>query len=238
MVLGPDIWEVLALVFLGLALGAGVELGIMLGPGRFYIAKRARKENLDSINAGEWDVAITRIIQPIKDDVDSLKDLVKAEEIQKQVGTVQARLEELDQALETRLEGIQLEPIEARITALDEAMGKHLQAIWDGLQDLPGRVRSSVAGSQGQEVKAIQKAGEAAELDAIEYYEAELSPEERLAARIDQMSPSPEWQKQHQVGNIIVQGVKELVTEKLLERRNTVTMRPVRGGKKFPEVYG
>lgn len=240
MVLGPDIWEVLALVFLGLGLGAGVELGIMLGPGRFYIAKRARKENLESINAGEWDEAIGRIIQPIQDDVATLKELVEAEELQAQITLVHGRLEELDGALEARLDEIQIQPVVDKLQALDEALGTHLTAIHDGLDGLPARVRSSLEGARGAEMKEVYKGIEAAESTAIEMYEAEMSPEDRLAARIDQIQPPEEWAKKHEVGNLILTGVKEYVVDQIRARRgDVVNMRRV-GGKKgrYTSVYG
>lgn len=241
MALGPDIWEVLALVFLGLALGAGVELGIMLGPGRFYIAKRARKENLASINAGEWDGAISKIIQPIQDDVATLKELVEAEDLQAQIATVHSRLEEVDAALESRLEGMTLEPVQEKLEALDQALGAHLTNLQTGLQDLPGRVRSSIEGVRGSEIKAVQKVYENAEEEAIAMYEAELPPGDYLASRIDALDPGPKWRAKHEIGGMIVDGVKEFLKMRASEARgNVINMRRVGGAteKGFPTIYG
>lgn len=212
----------------------------MLGPGRYYIAKRARAENLAAIEAGEWDPAFDRAVAPLRKELGELQELVKAEELQAQVTQVQARLEELDQALEARLQEISIEPVQEKLEALDEALGAHLQAIQENMESLPGRVRSSLAGSQGAEIKGIQKAAEAAEMDAVELYEADMDPQERLIARIDAMSPSAKWQQDHQIGAEIVRGVKDMVIEQLRARRgNVVTMKRVGSGEgNFPTVYG
>ncbi len=225
---------------------------VMVGPeiltARLYLrgmlAKKLRKDIrgqlLEDVDDGLLDPAIKRATAGVEAAIQEVKELVKTEDVQARIAQVQARLEELDQALEARLEGIQVKPLEAKLEALDEALGQHFTAIHSGLESLPGRVRSSLDGSKGTEVKMIQKAAEGAEEAAVEFYEAELSPEERLAGRIDQMNPSPEWQQQHQVGNMIVQGVKEMVREQLLARRgNVVTMGRIAGPKgKFPSVYG
>ncbi len=234
----------------GLVLIAIMAL-VMVGPeiltARLYLrgmlSKKVRKDVragfLEDVENGSLDPALKRVTAPIEASIQEVRNLVKSEDIQAQIAQVHSRLEELDKALESRLEGIQVEAVEAKLEALDEALGKHLTAIHAGLESLPGRLRSSLDGSQGVEVKALQKAAEAAEEGAIEYYEGELSPEERLAGRIDSMNPSPKWQQEHQVGNMIIQGVKEMVREQLLARRgNTVVnMHPVSQGK-FPTVYG
>ncbi len=208
------------LVFLGLALGAGVELGIMLGPGRHYIAKRARKENLESINSGEWDegfqALIKPILQPIQDDVSTLKDLGEAEDLKAHIEPVQAKLEELDQAL-----------------------GAHLTNLQEGMKDLPGRVRSSLEGVRGAEIKAIQKVAEDAEQEAISYYESEMPQEDRLAAKIDAMDPGPKWREKHEVGAMILDGVKEMIKLRVQETRgNVLSMRQTGAKGRFPNVYG
>ncbi len=235
----------------GLILIATMAL-VMVGPeiltARLYLrgmlSKKVRtdvrKGFLEDVENGSLDPALKRVTAPIEASIQEVRDLVKSEDIQAQIAQVQTRLEELDQALETRLESIQTEPVEAKLEALDEALGKHLTAIHEAMEVLPSRLRSSLDGSQGVEVKALQKAAEGAEDAALEFYEAELTPEERLAGRIDSMNPSPKWQQEHQVGNMIIQGVKEMVREQLLARRgNVITMgraKEPRG--KFPSVYG
>lgn len=236
----------IALDFFGLFLLPGSELmwGLILGivpeiaVGMFLWNKRLRKALrkdvrkglLEDVDAGLLDPAMKRATAGVESGIGELKDLVKAEELQEQVGTVQARLQELDEALEARLEAIQIEPVTTKLQELDEALGRHLTAIHDGLDTLPERVRSSLAGSQGAEMKQVYKGIEAAEETAIEMYEAEMSPEDRLAARIDQMQPNAEWAKKHEVGNLILTGVKEYVVEQIRTRRgnpNVVNMRRI-----------
>ncbi len=227
---------------------------VMVGPeiltARLYLrgmlAKKLRKDIrgqfLDDVENGLLDPALKRVTAPIEARIEEIKDLVQADGLEAKIGQVHSRLEELDQALEARLDEITIEPVQAKLEELDQALGKHLTAIHDGLADLPARVRSSVAGSQGAEMKEIYKGVEAAEADVVQAYEMELSPEERLAGRIDQMEPSPEWQKKHEVGSLILAGVKEYVKEGLLARRggsSVVNMRriPSKSGD-FPDVYG
>lgn len=237
----------------GLVLVATMAL-VMVGPeiltARLYLrgmlAKKLRadirRQLLEDVDEGLLDPAIKRATAGVEEGISDLKNLVGSEDLEARILQVQERLEELDKSLEARLEGIQVEGIEEKIQELDEAVGKHLLALHEGqktlLAELPSRIRSSLDGSHGVEVKALQKAAEGAEEAAIEYYEGELTPEERLAGRIDQMNPSPDWQKQHQVGNMIIQGVKEMVREQLLARRgDVVNMRRVESGK-FARITG
>ena len=228
----------------GLVLGIVPEIvvGMVLWNKRLRKALRkdVREQLLSDVDEGLLDPAISRATAGVETHIQEIKDLVQAEDLQAQVAQVHGRLEELDQALEARLDALSIDPVQEKLRELDEALGAHLTALHEGLQDLPARVRSSLAGSQGAEMKEVYKAVEAAETTAIEMYEAELSPEERLAARIDQMEPSDDWKRKHEVGNMIVAGVKEFVRDQILARRgDVVNMRRVGSGEgKFPTVYG
>ncbi len=224
-----------------------IAVGMLLWNKRLRksLRKDIRAQLLSDVDKGLLDPAIERATAGVETHIQEIQDLIKAEDVQAGIAKVQARLEELDQALEVRLQEISIEPVQAKLEELDVALGGHLQAIQDRManleETLPGRVRSSLEGSRGSEVKEIQKAAEAAEGTAVELYEAELEPSERLLARFDAMNPSPKWRQEHQVGDMIIQGVKEMVREQILARRgNTITMKRVGGaeGKGFPTVYG
>ncbi len=232
------------LLIVGALLLVGPEILVAALYLRPMLAKKLRKDIrgqlLEDVDQGLLDPAIKRATAGVESKIQEVVELVKTEDLQAQVAQVHGRLEELDQALEARLQGLSIDPVQEKIQELDEALGAHLTALHEGLKELPARVRSSLEGTRGAEMKEVYKAAEAAETTAIEMYEAELSPEERLAARIDQMEPSPEWQKKHEVGSMIVAGVKEFVVETIRARRgDVVNMRriPSRAGG-FPDVYG
>ena len=232
----------------GLVLGIVPEIAV----GMFLWNKRLRKalrkdvreQLLADVDEGLLDPAIKRATAGVESGIQELKDLVGAEELQAQVTTVQARLEELDQALETRLEGLSVQPIQEKLEELDSSLGEHLDALYGRLdameQTLPARLRSSLAGADGAEKKQLYAAATEAEEHLIEEYEATLTPEEKALAKIEAWQPSPEYQAQHQLGTALIQGLKEIALGELRERRpNIVTMKRVGTGKtsKFPSVY-
>ncbi len=237
------------LLVVGALLLVGPEILVASLYLRPMLAKKLRREIreqlLADVDQGLLDPAIERATSGVETRIQEIQDLIKAEDVQAGISQVQSRLEELDQALETRLDALSVEPVQAKLEELDVALGGHLQAIQERMANLektlPGRVRSSLEGSMGTEIKEIQRAAEGAEGTAVELYEAELEPSERLLARFDAMNPSPKWRQEHQVGDMIIQGVKEMVREQILARRgNVVTMKRVGGteGKGFPTVYG
>ncbi len=226
----------MVLLVVGALLLVGPEILVASLYLRPMLAKKLRKEIrtqlLADVDEGLLDPAIERATAGVE----------------REVAKVLSHVDQLDERLDERLselEPVSIEPVQEKLEKLDVALGGHLQAIQERManleETLPSRVRSSLEGSRGAEIKGIQKAVEAAEETAVELYEAELEPSERLLARFDAMNPSQKWRQEHQVGDMIIQGVKEMVREQIIARRgNVVTMKRVGGteGKAFPTVYG
>ena len=236
----------------GLILGIVPEIvvGMVLWNKRLRKALRkdVREQLLADVDAGLLDPAIARAtagvdaaIGEVKENVSGvtgsiseLKDLVNAEDLQAQIGTVQTRLEKLDSALEARLEKIQLDPIEAKVEELNVAVGAHLTSIYEGLEALPARLRSSLAGAQGAEMKELYKAATEAETEAIAAYESQMGADEKALAYLDSIKPSAEYMAKHEIGGKILMGVKELVQGELVARRGTSIGGGLTGKKKGP----
>ncbi len=248
------------LLVVGALLLVGPEILVAALYLRPMLAKKLRREIreqlLSDVDEGLLDPAIERATAGVETRIQEVKELVQTEtadarisEIQVQVvdlkTTTEARIDDLQVVLEARFADFSIEPVQAKLEELDVALGGHLQAIQERMANLektlPGRVRSSLEGSMGTEIKEIQRAAEGAEGTAVELYEAELEPSERLLAQFDAMNPSPKWRQEHQVGDMIIQGVKEMVREQIIARRgNVVTMKRVGGteGKGFPTIGG
>ncbi len=230
----------------GIILGAAAVL-MLLGPEallatlylRPVLGRKLRKDYQESVAAGEWDPAMERVTAPLKEDLAELKALVETEDLEARIAQVFTRLEELDQALETRLEALTA-PMEAQLSEIDVAFGKHIQALYDRVDALPERLKMSAQGSKGVEMREVYKAANAAEEDLVDAYVADLSPEERIAARLDSMEPSEEYTKKHPTGSMIVRGIRDMAVEMLRERRgDVINMRRVGPGQgRFASVYG
>lgn len=231
----------LALVALVFLLSYGGEIivaRVIVAP---WVAKRAIRGNLKAVEEGQWDPAMERATAPVRKEVAEVLELVKGEKLQAQIGAVETRLEELDKAMETRLEGLSIEVVEAKVDELDEAMGAHMASLNQALAELPMRVRSSVAGEKGAEMKKVYAAANEAEETIIEEYRANLTPEEKALAKLESLDVSPEYAKTHEVGASIIRGIRDWVVDEMQARRgDVVTLRKVgeRVAKKFPQVYG
>ena len=236
-----------------LAMGALVLVGPEILVAALYLrpmlARKVRRDVREGllldVEEGLLDPAIERATSGVREDVKALKDLVKADELQSQIGVVQARLEELDKNLESRLEGLSVEDlkedverVKVTLEELDVALGTNMKVLHEGIEGLPARLRGSLDGSAGAEMKQVLKAATAAEETAIEYYEAEMSPADRLASRIDQMEPSEDYQKKHPIGASIIAGVKELVAEQVRARAGSIKMKRVGSGSRGSEFGG
>ncbi len=208
----------MVLLVVGALLLVGPEILVATLYLRPMLAKKLRKDIrtqlLADVDAGLLDPAIKRATDGVREDVAGVKSLIEGDELQSQVVMVQDKLE-----------------------ALDAALGQHLTNLQDGLRDLPARVRSSLEGKRGAEMKEIYKEANAAETKMVEYYEAEMSPEERLALRVQQIEPSPEYQEKHPGGTMLLRGFRDYISESIGSHRGTVTMRKTKGKGGFPDVY-
>ncbi len=229
----------------GLILGIFPEIavGLLLWNKKLRKSLRAdiRKGLLEDVEAGILDPAIARATDAVREDVAGLRDLVEADDLEAKIQNVQARLESLDQALETRLADLSIEPIQAKIEALDAALGVHLNALHEGLQTLPARLRSSLEGKHGSEIKELYKEASEAEMELVEEYEAALTPGERALAKFDGLTETEgfrKYEEKHEIGATLVRGLKEIIKGEVEARRGVVTMRQTGSTRKFPKVYG
>ncbi len=222
----------------GLILIATMAL-VMVGPeiltARLYLrgmlSKKVRKDVragfLEDVENGSLDPALKRVTAPIE----------------ARIQEVEGRLEELDKTLETRLDEISIEPVQVKLEELDEALGKHFTTIHAGLESLPARVRSSLEGSEGAQMKKLYAQANEAETEILEEYEAALGPEDLALARLDDLSHGEglaKYEKKHEIGGFLVRGALDYLKAQLQSQRgNVVTMGRVAGPKgKFPSVYG
>ncbi len=179
-------------LIVGLVLGAVIEILIVLGPGRYFIAKKARKENLESLEAGEWDPALERVLEPLKEQITEEMTAIKAE-----IGGSR-----------------ELEDFEARFTAAYTQDIQTLQTdIMTEMEKIPLRVSGIIHGREGVEEKAFR----AMVVDAEAEVEGEITVMEAVAAqdpramqvaitqKIQKLGNDPEWQKEHQLGSLILE---------------------------------
>ncbi len=180
-------------LIVGLVLGALIEILIVLGPGRYFIAKKARKENLESLETGEWDPALKRVLKPIREqitqEITALKAALKAELTPEEVPEFSK----------------EFEAFEARFSA---AYTADMLAIQEEMKKIPLRVSGMVSGEKGNEKKALQAYldREGVEIDqAVEAAEGQFMVEnpETMAAlafkKAYEADVSDEWRAENPI---------------------------------------
>ncbi len=179
-------------LIVGLVLGAVIEILIVLGPGRYFIAKKARKENLASLEAGEWDPALERVLEPLK------------EQISEEMAAMKADLGEVPDLSQ------ELEDFEARFTS---AYTSDMQAIQEEMEKIPLRVSGIVHGQAGVEEKAFRSMVVDAEAEVegeISLMEATMAQDPRamqvaIAQKIQKLGSDPAWQEEHPIGAVLLE---------------------------------
>ncbi len=181
-------------LIVGLVLGALIEILIVLGPGRYFIAKKARKENLDSLEAGEWDPALDRALTPIK------------KQITQEIATLKADLTTEDASQE-------FEAFEERFNV---AYTADMLAIQEEIKTIPRRISGIIHAGEGNEEKAFRAMVVDAEAEVegeISLMEATVSQDPRamqvaIAQKIQKLGGDPEWQEEHPIGAVLLEIAK------------------------------
>ena len=153
---------------------------------RPVLAAKMRRENVKAVLAGEWDQAIERIVAPVREDLEKLK--------------------------QPEGSGGVLEEIEG----LREEWGEFAELVKKDLSAVPQAVRMEVLSMQGVEQRQIQALMEEAGGDLEEQARlleaaVEADPEAvtaRLLQKIADWEPSEKWKTEHELLAFGVEAVK------------------------------
>ncbi len=158
---------------------------------RPVLARKIRRENVEAAEEGEYDEVFERIVAPVKEEIASLKADVGASDFSQD-----------------------FEDFEARFTAAYTQDIQTLQTdIMTEMEKIPLRVSGIIHGREGVEEKAFR----AMVVDAEAEVEGEITVMEAVAAqdpramqiaiaqKIQKLGNDPEWQKEHQIGSLILE---------------------------------
>ncbi len=161
---------------------------------RPVLARKMRRENVKAAQEGEYDEVFTRIVAPVKEEIAALK----------------AELHETESPDISQ----EFEDFEARFTAAYTQDIQTLQTdIMTEMEKIPLRVSGIIHGAAGAEEKAFRAMVVDAEADVegeITVMEAVAAQDPRamqvaIAQKIQKLGNDPEWQKEHQIGSLILE---------------------------------
>ncbi|MEE9181009.1 MAG: hypothetical protein V3U33_00355 [candidate division NC10 bacterium] len=190
MILGlPDL--VFGLI-VGIVAGGILELSILWFAGRRWIPNRSAEVYNAKAAAGDLDDARDHFIEPIREEIQALKaDLTPNSSLSQE-----------------------FEDFEARFTSAYTQDIQTLQTdIMTEMEKIPLRVSGIIHGTAGAEEKAFR----AMVVDAEAEVEGEITVMEAVAAqdpramqvaiaqKIQKLGNDPEWQKEHQIGSLILE---------------------------------
>ncbi len=215
-------------LIVGIVAGGVMELSGLWFAGRRWIPNRSAEVYNQKAAAGDLDDARDHFIEPIREEI----ALMKAELTSKEVPDISQEFEDF----------------EARFTAADTQDIQTLQTdIMTELEKVPLRVSGIIHGAAGAEEKAFRalvvdaEADVEGEITVMEAVAAQDPPAMQLAIaqKIQKLGNDPEWQKEHQIGSLILemgkptlmnwvqtmtaqmQGVPSGMTPTLLAKSNT-----------------
>lgn len=126
--------------------------------------------------------------------------------------------------------------VEAHIQAIDNALGAKFEEFDAQVAAMPARVLQALGSSKGVEAKALYKAAEEGEQELETYLADNMSASEVVMARVEAIEPPDDWKRAHPLGEVIVEGAKAWLKERMDAARGgpggggVMTLQPV--GKK------
>ncbi len=194
---------------------------------RPILARKIRRENVEAAEEGEYDEVFKRIVAPVKEEIASLKADMGASDFSQE-----------------------FEDFEARFTAVYTQDIQTLQTdIMTEMEKIPLRVSGIIHGAAGAEEKAFR----AMVVDAEAEVEGEISVMEAVAAqdpramqvaivqKIQKLGNDPEWQKEHQIGSLILEMGKPTLmnwVQTMTAQMQGTPMASLTSGKSSTKIYG
>lgn len=105
--------------------------------------------------------------------------------------------------------------VEAHIQGIDNALGAKFEEFDAQVAAMPARVLQALGSSKGVEAKALYKAAEQGEEELETYLADNMSASEVVMARVEAIEPPDDWKEKHPLGEIIVEGAKAWLKERM-----------------------